>query len=57
MLDIEKTLTKVAERHQVALQRFATYAGQERPWPRSHSDGTISERVAAQASFRWGGKG
>ena len=41
MFDIEKTLSKVADRHQVALQWFATYAGQERPWPGTLSDGTF----------------
>ena len=41
MLDIEKTLSNVTKRHQVALQWFATQAGQERPWPGSLSDGTL----------------
>ena len=41
MLDFEKTLSKVTEPHQVALQWFATHAGQERPWPGSLPDGTL----------------
>ena len=87
MFDFEKTLSKVTEPHQVALQWFAPHAGQQRPWPGSLPDGTllaskakgiykpgwtkyalsvreslggpytaISERVAAQASFGWGGE-
>ena len=41
MLDFEKTLSKVTEPHQVALQWFATHAGQERPWPGSLPGGTL----------------
>ena len=41
MLEIEKTLSKVTERHQVALQWFATHACHERSWPGSLSDGTL----------------
>ena len=41
MLDIEETLSRLTERHRVALQWFATHAGQERSWPGSLADGTL----------------
>ena len=41
MLDFEKTLSRVTEPHQVALQWFATHAGQERPCLDLLPDGTL----------------
>ena len=41
MLDIEETLSRLTERHRVALQWFATHAAQERSWPGSLADGTL----------------
>ena len=40
MLDMEKTLLMLPERHQVALRWCATHAGQERSWHELISDGT-----------------
>ena len=41
MLDIEVTLSKLSERHRVALHWFVAHSGLEQPWPGSLSDGTL----------------
>ena len=41
MLDVEEALSRLAERHQVALRWFVAHADQERSWPGELSDGTL----------------
>ena len=41
MLDVEETLSRLSERHKVALHWFSEHAGQEQSWPASLTDGTL----------------
>ena len=47
MPEIDETLSRLTERHQVSLRRFVTHLDEERAWPVTLSYGTL---LASKAS-------